>query len=116
MAELRNGKEAGAVVDAIDEYLLAYGHQGYSMVYRAYQIEDPSALFATLKAMVRDKEYHPDQQAEKTAAIRSQKLGEITELLSGLEYWQFRYRLWLARKYNYIREEVAFRLDIPVPF
>ena len=110
MAELRNSKEAGAVVDAIDEYLLAYGHQGYSMDFiEPTQIEDPSALFATLKAMVRDKEYHPDQQAEKTAAIRSQKLEEITELLSGLEYWQFRYRLWLARKYNYIREEVAFR-------
>ena len=66
MAELRNSKEAGAVVDAIDEYLLAYGHQGYSMDFiEPTQIEDPSALFATLKAMVRDKEYHPDQQAEK---------------------------------------------------
>ncbi len=110
MSELRSSEKAKTVVSALDQYLLDYGHQGYSMDFiEPTQIEDPSALFATLKAMVRDKDYHPDQQAEKTASIRSQKLEEITELLSGLEYWQFRYRLWFARKYNYIREEVAFR-------
>ena len=59
--------------------------------------------------MVRDKDYHPKRQAEKTAAIRKQKLEEISKVLTGLEYWQFRFRLWLAFKYNYIREEVAFR-------
>ena len=30
------------------------------------QVEDPSALFASLKGMVRDSEYHPDNQAKKT--------------------------------------------------
>ena len=49
------------------------------------------------------------QQAEKTAGIRKEKFEEVSNLLSGLEYWQFRFRLWLALKYNYIREEVAFR-------
>jgi pyruvate,water dikinase len=59
--------------------------------------------------MVRDKDYDPKNQSKKTAGIREQKLKEISELLSGLEYWQFRFRLWFALKYNFIREEVAFR-------
>ena len=110
MQALRDHDRGGEVVKAIDRYLATYGHQGYSMDFiEPTQIEDPSALFATLKAMVRDNDYHPKNQSAKTAAIRKQKLGEISELLSGLEYWQFRFRLWLALKYNFIREEVAFR-------
>ena len=31
-----------------------------------------------------------------------------------MQYWQFRFRLWLALKYNYIREEVAFRFGLYV--
>ena len=109
MQALREHEQAGEVVAAIDEYLATYGHQGYSMDFiEPTQVEDPSALFASLKGMVRDREYHPDNQARKTAGIRQQKMQEIGELLHGLEYWQFRFRLWLAYKYNYIREEVAF--------
>ncbi|HBK18240.1 MAG TPA: hypothetical protein DDZ38_06330, partial [Gammaproteobacteria bacterium] len=37
-----------------------------------------------------------------------EKFEAVSALLSGLPYWQFRYRLWLALRYNYIREEVAF--------
>ncbi|HBW82447.1 MAG TPA: hypothetical protein DEF79_00255, partial [Gammaproteobacteria bacterium] len=59
--------------------------------------------------MVRDHSYDPKNQARKTSDIREKKLAEISELLSGLSYWQFRFRLWLALKYNFIREEVAFR-------
>jgi pyruvate,water dikinase len=110
MEALRNHEKGGDVVAALDQYLATYGHQGYSMDFiEPTQVEDPSALFATLKNMVRDTDYHPSKQAEKTAAIREQKLKEISEVLSGLEYWQFRFRLWLAYKYNFIREEVAFR-------
>ncbi len=109
MQALRDHEKGSETVAAIDHYLEKYGHQGYSMDFiEPTQIEDPSALFASLKAMVRDKDYHPDNQSKKTAAIREQKTREITDLLSGLEYWQLRFRLWLARKYNYIREEVAF--------
>ena len=109
MQALRDHEKGSETVAAIDQYLEKYGHQGYSMDFiEPTQIEDPSALFASLKAMVRDKDYHPDNQSKKTAAIREQKMREITDLLSGLEYWQLRFRLWLARKYNYIREEVAF--------
>ncbi len=103
--------EKGAeVLSALKDYLGKYGHQGYSMDFiEPTQIEDPSALFASLKGMVRDPNYHPDNQTAKTKAIREQKLSEISELLTGLQYWQFRFRWWLALKYNYIREEVAFR-------
>lgn len=110
LSALRNKAAAVDVVAAIDSYLAAYGHQGYSMDFiEPTQVEDPSALFATLKGMVRDENYDPKNQAQKTAAIREKKLAEISELLSGLSYWQFRFRLWLALKYNFIREEVAFR-------
>ncbi len=109
MDALRQRKDAAEVVDAIDAYLAAYGHQGYSMDFvEPTQIEDPSALFATLKAMVGDPDYDPRQQQDRAAAVRLQKTEEITELLDGLPYWQFRFRLWLARRYNHIREEVAF--------
>ena len=109
MKALRDHKKGSNVVESIDRYLRTYGHQGYSMDFiEPTQVEDPSALFASLKAMVRDPDYHPSKQSIKATAIREQKLAEITELLSGLEYWQFRFRLWLALKYNFIREEVAF--------
>ena len=109
MQALSDHPKGSETIAAIDQYLQKYGHQGYSMDFiEPTQIEDPSALFASLKAMVRDREYHPDNQARKTAGIREQKMKEISEILSGLEYWQFRFRLWFARKYNFIREEVAF--------
>ena len=109
MQALIDHQQAGNVVAALQRYLRAYGHQGYSMDFiEPTQVEDPSALFASLKNMVRDREYNPKNQTQKTAQIRKQKLKEITELLSGLEYWQFRFRLWIALKYNFIREEVAF--------
>ncbi|MEL7186608.1 MAG: PEP-utilizing enzyme, partial [Pseudomonadota bacterium] len=105
--EHKNGAE---VLAALKDYLGKYGHQGYSMDFiEPTQVEDPSALFATLKGMVRDKDYDPKNQSKKTARIRKEKLKEVSALLSGLEYWQFRFRLWLALKYNFIREEVAFR-------
>jgi phosphohistidine swiveling domain-containing protein len=109
MDALREHADASAVVEGIDQYLNTYGHQGYSMDFvEPTQVEDPSALFATIKAMVQDDGYDPKNQGIKASAIREQKFAEVSELLSGIEYWQFHHRLWLARKYNYIREEVAF--------
>ena len=109
MQVLRDHPKAQPVIEGIDRYLAAYGHQGYSMDFvEPTQVEDPSALFATLKAMVQDPDYDPKNQERRAAKIREDKFEEISKLLTGLEYWQFRHRLWLARKYNYIREEVAF--------
>lgn len=106
---LQSREDASKVNELIDAYLETYGHQGYSMdFFEPTQVEDPAAMMTTLKAMVADSEYHPRNQELRTKSIREEKYKEISELLSGLEYWQFRFRLWLARKYHYIREEVAF--------
>jgi len=103
---LKNRNDSRDVLDAIDQYLATYGHQGYSMDFvEPTQVEAPSALFATLKAMVQDRDYDPKNQSVRATKIRDDKYAEIIELL---EYWQLRFRLWIARKYNYIREEVAF--------
>ena len=106
---LQARNDAAKVNELIDDYLATYGHQGYSMDFlEPTQVEDPAAMMTTLKAMVADPEYHPRNQELRTKSIREEKFKEISELLSGLEFWQFRFRLWLARKYHYIREEVAF--------
>ncbi len=111
MNTLREHPAAGEVVAAIDQYLPTYGHQGYSLDFvEPTQAEDPAGPFATLKAMVGDQDYDPEHQRAKAAAIREEKLEQISELLSGLEYWQFRYRLWLARRYAPVRDEVSFLL------
>ena len=109
MEALQKNEKAKEVNRALDNLFSIYGHQGYSLDFiEPTQEEDPSGLFASLKSMVRDKSYHPDNQKAKTAKIRKEKYEEISKLLSGLQYWQFRYRWWLALKFNYIREEVAF--------
>ena len=106
---LKHRNDSSEVLEAIYGYLRKYGHQGYSLDFiEPTQTENPAALFSTLKAMVQDVEYDPRIQGHRATQTRNQKLAEITELLDGLQYWQFRFRLWLARKYNYIREEVAF--------
>ncbi len=109
MRALREHPEGAPVLEAIDAYFEVYGHQGYSLDFiEPTQEEDPSALLATLKTMVQDADYDPKNQELRAAAIREQKYNEISEILEGLTYWQFRYRLWFARKYNHIREETAF--------
>ena len=93
----------------IDSYMKTYGHQGYSMDFvEPIQAEEPAAMMATLRSMVADANYDPRAQEERARRTREEKFEEIGELLEGMEYWQFRFRLWLAGKYHYIREEVAF--------
>jgi phosphohistidine swiveling domain-containing protein len=111
MPKLRVHPDAGEIVAAIEQYLATYGHQGYSLDFvDPTQAEDPSGLFATLKVMVGDEDYDPEHQRAKAAAIREEKFKQISEQLSGLEYWQFRYRLWLARRYAPVRDEISFLL------
>ena len=91
MAALRANPDAGAVVAAIGAYLGTYGHQGYSMDFvEPTQVEDPSALFATLKAMVADSDYDPADQGVRAAAIREEKFADVVSLLDEMQYWQFR--------------------------
>ena len=106
---LRARADSGEVLQAMASYLATYGHQGYNLDFvEPTQAEDPAALFVTLKRMVQDAGYDPKDQLRRTAAVREAKTAEISRLLEGLPYWQFRFRLWLARRYNPIREEVAF--------
>ena len=106
---LKQRKHAHSALQLIDEYLDTYGHQGYSMDFlEPTQAEDPAAMLTTLKAMVADADYHPQSQELRAQTTREEKFSEISEILTDLPYWQFRFRLWLARKYHHLREEVAF--------
>ena len=58
--------------------------------------------------MVQDENYDPKNQEARATAVRDSKFQEVSEKLAGLTYWQFRYRLWFARRYNHIREETSF--------
>ena len=106
---LRARADSGEVLQALASYLAIYGHRGYNLDFvEPTQAEDPAGLFVTLKRMVQDAGYDPKDQQRRAAAVREAKMAEITSLLDGLPYWQFRFRLWLARRYNPVREEVAF--------
>ena len=106
---LHEHADAAPVRNALAEYFDVYGHQGYSLDFiEPTQAEDPSATFATLKSMVQDENYDPKDQETRATAVRERKFEEVGKKLSGLTYWQFRYRLWFARRYNHIREETSF--------
>jgi pyruvate,water dikinase len=106
MGELESHPDSGAVLNAIDEYLAAYGHQGYTLDFvEPPQIEDPTGLFATLKTMVANRDYSPKQQQVEATRKREKALADVEELLDGLHYWQFRYRHWFTHRFYYIREE-----------
>jgi len=106
---LQEHPEGAPVVKALEDYFDIYGHQGYSLDFiEPTQAEDPSATFATLKSMVQNANYDPKDQEARATAVRDEKFKEVSNKLSGLTYWQFRYRLWFGRRYNHIREETAF--------
>ena len=109
LGALREHLEGAPVLQALEDYFDIYGHQGYSLDFiEPTQAEDPSATLATLKSMVQNANYDPKDQEVRATAVREQKFAEVSEKLSGLTYWQFRYRLWFGRRYNHIREETAF--------
>ena len=57
---LHEHPEAGPILQALDEFFVVYGHQGYSLDFiEPTQGEDPSATFAALKSMVQDPDYDP---------------------------------------------------------
>lgn len=109
--ELGKHPDGAPVVKAFQKYLDDYGHQGYSLDFiDPTQGEDSSALLATLKSMTADKDYDPKNHALAAEKRRAKALTDIKEVLpvTGLEYWQFRFRLWFATKYYFIREETGF--------
>ena len=116
MGELEARSDTKQILKDIDAYLQEYGHQGYSLDFcEPTQQEDPSALFVTLKNMVRRKDYDPEQHEQKASRKKEKALKEIGGLLTGLLYWQFHYRLWFATKYYPMREESCFVLGMAWP-
>ncbi len=116
MGELQARSDTKQILNDIDTYLQEYGHQGYSLDFcEPTQQEDPSALFVTLKNMVRREDYDPKQHEEEAARKKEKAMKEIRELLKGLQYWQFRYRLWFANKFYPMREESCFVLGMAWP-
>lgn len=116
MGELEARSDTQQILKDIGAYLQEYGHQGYSLDFcEPTQQEDPSALFVTLKNMVRRKDYDPKRHEEEASRKKGQALKEIRDLLKGLQYWQFRYRLWFANKYYPMREESCFVLGMAWP-
>ena len=116
MGELEARSDTKQILKDIDAYLQEYGHQGYSLDFcEPTQQEDPSALFVTLRNMVRRKDYDPKQHEEEASRKKEKALKDIGELLKGLQYWQFRYRLWFASKFYPMREESCFVLGMAWP-
>ena len=116
MAVMQAHPDSAQVLESIDAYLHVYGHQGYSLdFFEPTQQEDPSALFVTLKAMVQNDNYDPHQHEAKARQKRETAMHDVEQLLDGLNYWQFRYRLWFTSKYYPMREESCFVLGSAWP-
>jgi pyruvate,water dikinase len=116
MDELQKHPDAEPVVAAIRAYLDTYGHQGYSLDFvEPPAFEEPSPVFATLKTMVRDPDYDPEKHDREATRKRDEAFQKAEEILEGLTYWQFRYRLWYASRYYPYREELLFPLGSAWP-
>lgn len=108
---LESHPDAGPILTALDEYLVLYGHQGFNLDFgETTQVEDPTPLLVTLKNMVARPDYDSSKHEKDARKKREKAMKEITELLDGLAYWQFRYRLWFTNRYYPIREETCFVL------
>ena len=107
---------SGPALEAIDDYLRTFGHQGYTLDFvEPPQSEEPTPFFATLKTMVANRDYSPAQHDSDARAKKEKALAEIEGLLDGLEYWQFRFRLWFTYLFYPIREETMFYLGSSWP-
>ncbi|MCY3972310.1 MAG: PEP-utilizing enzyme [Acidobacteria bacterium] len=116
MAALGEHPASGPALEAIGDYLQTFGHQGYTLDFvEPPQSEDPTAFFATLKTMVANRDYSPEQHDIDARAKKEKALVEIEGLLDGLAYWQFRFRLWFTYLFYPIREETMFYLGSAWP-
>ncbi len=107
---------SGPAREAIRDYLATFGHQGYTLDFvEPPQSEDPTPFFATLKTMVANRDYSPERHEIEAGARRKKALAAIEDILDGLEYWQFRFRLWFTYRYYPIREETMFYLGSAWP-
>ncbi len=116
MNSLEQHPASGPALQAIHDYLATFGHQGYTLDFvEPPQSEDPTPFFATLKTMVANRDYSPARHEIDARAKREKALADIEQLLDGLEYWQFRFRLWFTYRFYSIREETMFHLGSAWP-
>lgn len=116
MNALEQHPASGPALQAIHDYLAIFGHQGYTLDFvEPPQSEDPTPFFATLKTMVANRDYSPTRHGIDARAKREKALADIEQLLDGLEYWQFRFRLWFTYRFYSIREETMFHLGSAWP-
>ena len=103
-------------LEAIHAYLSTFGHQGYTLDFvEPPQSEDPAPFFASLKTMVANRDYSPEKHDIDARRKKEEALARIEALLDGLEYWQFRFRLWFTYRFYPIREETMFYLGSAWP-
>ncbi len=116
MSAMERHPASGPALQAVHDYLATFGHQGYTLDFvEPPQREDPTPFFATLKTMVANRDYSPARHGIDASAKREKALADIEQLLDGLEYWQFRFRLWFTYRFYSIREETMFHLGSAWP-
>ena len=114
--ELKKHPDAAPIVKDIRAYLDTYGHQGYSLDFvEPPPVDEPSPVLATLQTMVGDPDYDPKQHDLDATEKRQAAFNKVKEALSGLTYWQFRYRVWHAYRYYPFREDLLFPLGSAWP-
>ena len=108
--------DAGAILEAIDRYLEVNGHQVYALDFAEPTLaEDPAEMVTTLKTMVANPDHEPAQHEAVAKQKRDQAYEDIKQVLDGAAYWQFRFRVWFARRYYELREESTFYLSFGWP-
>ena len=102
MKELKAHPDGRPIVEAIDDYLGIYGHFGYSLDFaEPLPLDDPSGVLSTLKTMSSNRDYDPKNHEMEAKKKREKAMEEILMLLEGLQYWQFRFRLWFTHLFYY---------------
>ena len=114
--ELEKHPDAAPILKDIRAYLDTYGHQGYSLDFvEPPPLDEPSPVMATLQTMVGDPDYDPRQHDRDATDKREAAFEKVEQELSGLTYWQFRYRIWHAYRYYPYREDLLFPIGSSWP-
>ncbi len=114
--ELKKHPDAAPIMNDIRAYLETYGHQGYSLDFvEPPPVDEPSPVMATLQTMVGDPDYDPRQHDRDATEKREAAFKKVEQELSGLTYWQFRYRIWHAYRYYPYRENLLFPIGSSWP-
>jgi len=97
------------VLKAIGHYLDRYGHQIYSLDFAVPTVaEDLLQIPRSLKILVQDTDYDFTAHQRELARKREAALKEASQFFRGKLWWEFRWRLWVARYYYPNREEAMF--------